>query len=140
MESNAWRAPWPIQGKHEHAGLQRASHRQRPAESPYNAMTKTSSLSLLRRASEHGGATVHFTIDGQPAAAQEGDTVLTALLLAGDHVCLTLASGAPRAGFCMMGACQDCWVDTRDRGRLRACSTLIEDGMALLRSVPGESA
>jgi len=37
----------------------------------------------------------------------------------------------PRAGFCLMGACQDCWVALTDGRRLRACTTLAEDGMAL---------
>jgi hypothetical protein len=30
-----------------------------------------------------------------------------------------------------MGACQDCWVVLADGRRLRACTTLAEDGMAL---------
>jgi len=30
--------------------------------------------------------------------------------------------GAPRAGFCLMGACQDCWVWMDDGGRVRACT------------------
>jgi len=41
-------------------------------------------------------------------------------------------SGEPRAGFCMMGACQDCWVQTTHGERLRGCSTLLEPGMDLL--------
>jgi predicted molibdopterin-dependent oxidoreductase YjgC len=32
----------------------------------------------------------------------------------------------------MMGACQDCWISTGDGERLRACSTFIAPGMALL--------
>jgi predicted molibdopterin-dependent oxidoreductase YjgC len=31
----------------------------------------------------------------------------------------------------MMGACQDCWVQTDSGERLRACSTFISAGMAL---------
>jgi hypothetical protein len=40
-------------------------------------------------------------------------------------------SGQPRAGFCMMGACQDCWIATESGERLRACSTFIRAGMQL---------
>nr|WP_243443118.1 2Fe-2S iron-sulfur cluster-binding protein [Herbaspirillum sp. B39] len=40
-------------------------------------------------------------------------------------------SGQPRAGFCMMGACQDCWIATDSGERLRACSTFIRAGMQL---------
>jgi hypothetical protein len=42
----------------------------------------------------------------------------------------------PRAGFCLMGACQDCWVWTPDGDRLRACSTVAEAGMSVLTRPP----
>lgn len=93
---------------------------------------------LLRRAAPLAGPALRLTWNGQPIAAQPGDTVLTALLLAGDRLRTTLGGGAPRAGFCLMGACQDCWVQRTDGQRLRACSTLAEDGMELLDSLPGE--
>jgi aerobic-type carbon monoxide dehydrogenase small subunit (CoxS/CutS family) len=38
----------------------------------------------------------------------------------------------PRAGFCCMGACRDCWVALFDGRRLRACTTLAERGMEIL--------
>jgi D-hydroxyproline dehydrogenase subunit gamma len=31
-----------------------------------------------------------------------------------------------------MGACQDCWVATADGASLRACTTYVEDGMAIV--------
>jgi predicted molibdopterin-dependent oxidoreductase YjgC len=37
-----------------------------------------------------------------------------------------------RAGFCFMAACQDCWVELADGRRLRACSTPVEAGMAVV--------
>jgi predicted molibdopterin-dependent oxidoreductase YjgC len=43
----------------------------------------------------------------------------------------------PRAGFCMMGACQDCWIATAEGERLRACSTFIAPGMALVTGRSG---
>ncbi len=42
----------------------------------------------------------------------------------------------PRAGFCLMGACQDCWVWTPAGERLRACSTPAEAGMDVLTRPP----
>ena len=36
-----------------------------------------------------------------------------------------------RAGFCLMGACQDCWVWMADGGRLRACTTPVVDGLSI---------
>ncbi|NKI92354.1 (2Fe-2S)-binding protein [Rhizobacter sp. SG703] len=87
---------------------------------------------LLVRLAETGRARVAFTLDGAPAAALEGDTVLTAVLTQRDRLRRNEFSGAPRAGFCLMGACQDCWIATADGERLRACSTFIAPGMALL--------
>lgn len=73
-----------------------------------------------------------FTLDGQPASGLDGDTVLTAVLAQGTRLRQADASGLPRAGFCLMGACQDCWMDSADGQRLRACSTPLQAGMALL--------
>lgn len=87
---------------------------------------------LLHRVAEAGRAAVAFTLDGQPAHAMAGDTVLTAVLTQCSQLRRNEFSGAPRAGFCMMGACQDCWILSADGARLRACSTFIEPGMALL--------
>jgi predicted molibdopterin-dependent oxidoreductase YjgC len=41
-------------------------------------------------------------------------------------------SGKPRAGFCLIGACQDCWVRGEDGKRMRACSTRVEAGMRVV--------
>lgn len=91
---------------------------------------------LLRRAAETQRAPVSFTLDGRPVQALEGDTVLTAVLTQGAQLRRNEFSGEPRAGFCLMGACQDCWIATADGARLRACSTFIAPGMALLSEVP----
>lgn len=88
---------------------------------------------LLHRVAEQTGReAVPFTLDGAPASALAGDTVLTAVLTQGDRLRHNEFSGLPRAGFCMMGACQDCWVATDEGERLRACSTFIAPGMALV--------
>jgi len=79
---------------------------------------------------------ISFTIDGKPAVALEGDTVLTAILLNSDNLGNVDFAGRARAGFCLMGACQDCWVWTAGGGRLRACTTDISPGMAILTSQP----
>ena len=93
--------------------------------------TMSSSQPLLRRVAEKGRAPVHFTIDGQPATALQGDTVLTAILTQHAQLRRNEFSHEPRAGFCLMGACQDCWVQTDSGERLRACSTFIAPGVAL---------
>ncbi|KAF1060992.1 (2Fe-2S)-binding protein [Variovorax sp.] len=87
---------------------------------------------LLHRVAETGRATVPFMLDGAPASALAGDTVLTAVLTQAAQLRRNEFSDAPRAGFCMMGACQDCWIATAEGERLRACSTFIAPGMALV--------
>ena len=93
----------------------------------------------LVRLAERERATVAFTLDGRAVTALEGDTVLTAVLTNATQLRRNEFSGQPRAGFCMMGACQDCWIATAEGERLRACSTLIRAGMQLL-SGGGEAA
>jgi len=92
---------------------------------------------LLVRLAETDRASVAFTLDGEPATALEGDTVLTAVLTQHDRLRRNEFSHAPRAGFCLMGACQDCWIATADGERLRACATFIAPGMALLSDGAG---
>ena len=88
------------------------------------------------RLAETGRSPIHFTIDGHPAEALAGDTLLVAMLGAmrgAVHSVRTSEFGdGRRAGFCLMGACQDCWVWTADGQRLRACSTPIAEGMRIV--------
>ena len=95
-------------------------------------MSPATRQALLHRVAETGRAAVPFTLDGRPASALAGDTVLTAVLTQGSQLRRNEFSDTPRAGFCMMGACQDCWVSTAEGERLRACSTFIAAGMALV--------
>ena len=73
-----------------------------------------------------------FVLDGRDATALAGDTVLTAILMQQGSVRHSEFSGKPRAGFCLIGACQDCWVRSEDGTRLRACSTLLAAGMRIV--------
>jgi len=86
----------------------------------------------FHRIAEHDRAPVSFTIDGAPATALEGDTLLTALLTNGRVLRRHEFGGEARAGFCVMGACQDCWVMLGDGMRARACTTPVVDGMAVI--------
>ncbi|MDM0007610.1 (2Fe-2S)-binding protein [Variovorax sp. J22G73] len=101
-------------------------------------MTASHAHPLLHRVAEAAGReSVRFTLDGAPASALAGDTVLTAVLTQGAQLRRNEFSGLPRAGFCMMGACQDCWIATGEGERLRACSTFIAPGMALVTGKSG---
>jgi len=90
------------------------------------------------RRSHPEGAGIPFTIDGVSTEGAEGDTLLTALLLARPDLGPAAPDPRRRAGFCLIGACQDCWVRLRDAGRVRACTTLLEPGMAVLLESEGE--
>jgi predicted molibdopterin-dependent oxidoreductase YjgC len=92
---------------------------------------------LLHRLDETDRPRIAFTIDGQPATALEGDTLLTAILVNAAALRHSEFGDGPRAGFCLMGACQDCWVWTEEGARLRACGTPVAAGLRILtREVP----
>jgi D-hydroxyproline dehydrogenase subunit gamma len=86
---------------------------------------------LLTRLAGGPRAVLAFELDGRPCSGLDGDTVLTAVLALGDVLRHSEFNAAPRAGFCLMGACQDCWVETETGQRLRACSTVLAPGMQL---------
>ena len=80
--------------------------------------------------------TVTMMLDGVAVQALQGDTLLTAILCVTGKVRRSEFGDGNRAGFCLMGACQDCWVWTEDGERLRACSTPVADGMRIRTRQP----
>ena len=88
------------------------------------------------RLAERDRAQLHFFLDGQVRTALAGDTVLTAMLASGHALRTSEFGPEPRAGFCLMGACQDCWVWQEVGPRLRACSTPVAEGMRLRTAAP----
>ena len=87
---------------------------------------------LCVRLSEMHRDRLTFFLNGEPCQALVGDTIMTALLTQSRGLRRADQSDAVRAGFCVMGACQDCWVATEDGARLRSCLTRIEPGMRLV--------
>ena len=79
-----------------------------------------------------------FSLDGAPQEGLAGDSVLTAVLAVAPALRRAEFGGEARAGFCLMGACQDCWMWREDGARLRACSTPLAEGMRLLTAPPGD--
>lgn len=101
-------------------------------------MNKTiSGKPLFKRLTETQRERVSFTLDGQTLDALVGDTVLTAVLTHRAALRHSEFSGEARAGFCLMGACQDCWVSTESGERYQACSTFITAGMRLVTQQGG---
>jgi NADH dehydrogenase/NADH:ubiquinone oxidoreductase subunit G len=93
-------------------------------------------MSQFLRVAEKSRPRVTITVDGATVEALEGDTLLTALLTTGRRVRESEFSDGPRAGFCVIGACQDCWVWMDGGERARACSTYITDGMTIFTHNP----
>ena len=76
-------------------------------------------------------------VDGEAITARAGDTLLTAILAAeggGGFLRTSDFGDGARAGFCLMGACQECWVGVANLGRVRACTTLAAAGMEVTRA------
>lgn len=92
----------------------------------------------LVRLAEGARPALAFTLDGEPAQGLQGDTVLTAMLMAGARLRHAEFGGEARAGFCLMGLCQDCWVWQAQGPRLRACQSELREGMALLTAPPAD--
>lgn len=96
------------------------------------AHTITVAGGLFHRLVQREGAAIPFTIDGEPAEARAGDLLLTAILLHRPVLRRFEFGDANRAGFCLMAACQDCWVSLADGRRVRGCTTEVEPGMAVV--------
>ncbi|MGU7783138.1 (2Fe-2S)-binding protein [Burkholderia sp. PU8-34] len=88
------------------------------------------------RLAETGRRPVAFRIDGQTVSGLEGDTLLVAMLTQTGHVRQSEFGPEVRAGFCLMGACQDCWVWTAGGERLRACTTVVQPGLDIVTRQP----
>lgn len=81
--------------------------------------------------------TVSFA--GAPLDLPEGTNLAAALMAAGVDVFRhTAVSGAPRAPFCMMGACYDCLVEIDGVVR-QACMTEVTEGLHVSRPHEAEA-
>lgn len=90
----------------------------------------------FKRLAETRREPIIIFVDGEPVSALEGDTLMVAMLGTGRYLRSSEFGDGKRAGFCLMGACQDCWVWTEDEERLRACSALASDGMRISTAQP----
>jgi 2Fe-2S iron-sulfur cluster binding domain len=74
-------------------------------------MTSRANSRFVRLA-ETARPTVELRIDGERAQSLAGDTLVVALLTNARRVRDSEFGDGQRADFCLMGACQDCWVWT----------------------------
>jgi predicted molibdopterin-dependent oxidoreductase YjgC len=87
---------------------------------------------LFQRLADTARSAIDIKIDSDSVKALDGDTVLTAILLHQSQLRPGDFGDGARAGFCLMGACQDCWVSDGDGRRLRACTTYVTPGLEIV--------
>jgi predicted molibdopterin-dependent oxidoreductase YjgC len=97
-------------------------------------MEKRMAPPILRRIAEFDSPLVTFTLDGKSVQARQGESVLAAVLSQSGHLRTHETTGEPRAGFCLMGTCQDCWMWFGPDRRGRACTTPVVEGMRVSTS------
>ncbi len=87
-------------------------------------------LSAAFRPLDPGAAQLGYAVDGVPAQAPAGSSIAGALLLAGYRVIRRApADGAPRAPYCMMGACHECLATVDGVPDVQTCLTPLRKGM-----------
>jgi hypothetical protein len=87
---------------------------------------------LFQRLQDQQRAAIEIILDGDKLQVLDGDTLLTAILTHRPQLRHNEIGDEPRAGFCLMGACQDCWVSDGEGNRLRACTTYVREGLEII--------
>ena len=80
--------------------------------------------------------TITISIDGEIVEVPKGQSILVSVLSHRAALRTQMVSSEPRAGFCLMGACQECWMWLDDGRRVRACTTTVDAGMAVCTTAP----
>ena len=88
---------------------------------------------------------VEIVLDGRRVSVPAGISLAAALLLLDAlPTRRTPVGAAPRAPFCMTGACFECLVEIDGRANQRACRVLTSAGLQVCRqlaaAVPGDEA
>ncbi len=74
--------------------------------------------------------TISFTFDGRTFQAHPGDTIASALAAGGQSILSrSFKYHRPRGVLCGAGHCPNCLVQVGDEMNVRACMTLVEEGM-----------
>ena len=76
------------------------------------------------------GPPVRIYVDGLDLGARQGQTLAAALFAAGRRLWrFTARTGEPRGYFCGVGLCQDCLMTVDGRPNVRACKTVVREGL-----------
>lgn len=77
---------------------------------------------------------VSVTVNGVDVMCRVGDSVASALFMAGFVACRdTPVKGTARGPFCMMGVCFDCLVTIDDVPNQQGCMVQVRPGMKIER-------
>ncbi|SHH29718.1 (2Fe-2S)-binding protein [Thermosipho atlanticus] len=76
---------------------------------------------------------LEFEFEGLKLKAINGDTIASALIANGIDIFGYSESGKPKGFFCAIGKCSSCLVIVNGIPNVRACITLVEDGMKIER-------
>lgn len=79
---------------------------------------------------------VTITFEGSALRVPAGISVAAALLTSGVHdFRLSVVGRAPRAPYCMMGACFECLVEIDEVPARQSCLIMVRDGMRVRRQI-----
>ncbi|WP_170407106.1 (2Fe-2S)-binding protein [Ruegeria arenilitoris] len=75
---------------------------------------------------------VTLIVNGQPVIARKGQSVWSAMAVAGQVVTRKAAlSGEERSAYCAMGVCFECMVEIDGLPNQQACLRRVADGMSV---------
>lgn len=77
------------------------------------------------------GAEMTLLVNGLPAVASAGETVLSVLNAVGLRQLARNDHGQISGAFCGMGVCHCCLVQIDGRPKRRACQTIVKPGMSI---------
>jgi predicted molibdopterin-dependent oxidoreductase YjgC len=81
--------------------------------------------------SEKESSAITFSVDGELLPAFPGDTIAGALYAIGRRAWHRSRYGDERGVLCGIGYCYDCLVTVDGKPDLRACQTLVKEGMVV---------
>ncbi|BCJ04420.1 MULTISPECIES: cyanide-forming glycine dehydrogenase subunit HcnA [Pseudomonas] len=77
------------------------------------------------------GAEMTLLVNGLPAVASAGETVLSVLNAVGLRQLARNDHGQLSGAYCGMGVCHCCLVQIDGRPKRRACQTIVKPGMSI---------
>ena len=87
---------------------------------------------MFRSLRPDGADDVTLTLNGQQITVPAGQSVWSAIALAGQPITRRAAlSGAPRSAYCAMGVCFECMMEINGVPNQQACLRQVEPGMTI---------